>query len=139
MSEMNPGEQDLPSGETEASDFDPVGILLDYMLAKTEAEYAVAKYTDVLAIFGTTGFPDDIVAGLEAIQPPIKVDEDGVATVVVDATSRFDDHRHEQTSAKSSDIGSTQAAQKATVRGQADLPSAGSDPGEHAEDTLPRE
>nr|VWO97615.1 Transcriptional repressor rco-1 [Ganoderma boninense] len=117
--ELNAGEQDLPSGDSETSNFDPVGVLMDYMLATTQAEYAVAEFKDILAIFGTTGIPDDIMAGLEAIRPPIEVDEDGVATVIVDTTTRFE----EQTAAQSTEIGRTQAAQEAAVRG--DLASSG--------------
>ncbi|KAM5536969.1 hypothetical protein V8D89_009298 [Ganoderma adspersum] len=73
-SELGTGEQDPPSGER-----------------KTDAEYAAAEFNDLLAIFGTTDIPDDIMAGLEAIRPPIGVDEDGVATVIVDAAYRLDD------------------------------------------------
>ncbi|KAM5536981.1 hypothetical protein V8D89_009310 [Ganoderma adspersum] len=69
---------DLTSGETVPDRrFDPVAILLDYMLANTDAECAVASTLDVLAIFGPAGVPDDIMAGLETIRPAIEVDEDG--------------------------------------------------------------
>ncbi|KAI1781682.1 hypothetical protein LXA43DRAFT_1105507 [Ganoderma leucocontextum] len=71
-----------PSSRTsDSGTFDPVVILLDYMLAKTEAEYAVASDRDLLAIFGEAGVPDDIMTGLEAVNPLIHVDENGVATV----------------------------------------------------------
>ncbi|KAM5536972.1 hypothetical protein V8D89_009301 [Ganoderma adspersum] len=73
----NPSDDGMDSG---SGSFDPVVILLDYMLAKTDAEYAVASDRDILAIFGEAGVPDDIAAGLEAINPPIEVDEnDGAA------------------------------------------------------------
>ncbi|KAI1791421.1 WD40 repeat-like protein [Ganoderma leucocontextum] len=78
---------ELPSSDaTEGGKFDPVVTLLDYMLAKTDAEYAIASDRDVLAIFGAAGVPDDIMAGLEAIDPPVEVDENNVATVTVDMT-----------------------------------------------------
>ncbi|PIL25624.1 hypothetical protein GSI_11373 [Ganoderma sinense ZZ0214-1] len=73
--------QEHPSNDgMDSSSFNPVVILLDYMLAKTDAEYAIASDRDVLAIFGEAGVPDDIAAGLEAIKPSIEVDENDGTT-----------------------------------------------------------
>ncbi|KAI0758710.1 WD40-repeat-containing domain protein [Fomes fomentarius] len=64
--------------------YDPVEILLEWILEHSNAEIAVATDRDLIAMFPTTGIPLDVRAGLEEAPPSIDVDEEGVGTVVVD-------------------------------------------------------
>ncbi|RPD70198.1 WD40 repeat-like protein [Lentinus tigrinus ALCF2SS1-7] len=64
--------------------YDPVDILLEYILEHSEAEIAIGSDRDIYAIFKDEDVPDDLKAGIAAKQPQIDVDEDGVGTVVVD-------------------------------------------------------
>ncbi|TBU45948.1 WD40 repeat-like protein [Dichomitus squalens] len=66
--------------------YNPVAYLLDYILAHSEADMAIASDRDLIAIFGEEGVPEDIYAGLEELQPEVEVDESGVGTVSVDTT-----------------------------------------------------
>ncbi|KAI0743144.1 WD40-repeat-containing domain protein [Daedaleopsis nitida] len=63
--------------------YDPVDILLDWILEHSHAEVAIAADRDLISIFAENGIPDDIRAGLEAVTPSIDVDEEGVGTIVV--------------------------------------------------------
>ncbi|KAI1787847.1 hypothetical protein LXA43DRAFT_1097854 [Ganoderma leucocontextum] len=99
-SEGDTGEQNQSGHEAEAGEFDPLGGLIDYMVANIDAEYALASFEDLYGIFGVAGIPDDIVAELEAIQPPIQVDESGVATIAVDMTRRLDGEESAESSAR---------------------------------------
>ncbi|EIW57475.1 uncharacterized protein TRAVEDRAFT_21074 [Trametes versicolor FP-101664 SS1] len=58
--------------------FDPVNMVLDYILGNSDAEMAIASDMDLYALFPPDHFPDDIAAALSWVRPPITVDEYGV-------------------------------------------------------------
>ncbi|KAI0719164.1 hypothetical protein C8T65DRAFT_736858 [Cerioporus squamosus] len=58
-------------------DYDPVNILLDYILKHSDAQTAWATDDDLAALFQDRFLPDDLEAGLEAIAPQVTVDADG--------------------------------------------------------------
>ncbi|KAI0743145.1 hypothetical protein C8Q80DRAFT_1273690 [Daedaleopsis nitida] len=64
--------------------FDPVDVLLNYILENSEAEIAIACDRDFVSIFNNQEIPEDLKAGLETVKPPIDIDEDGVGTIIVD-------------------------------------------------------
>ncbi|TBU28365.1 hypothetical protein BD311DRAFT_327424 [Dichomitus squalens] len=64
--------------------YDPVGHLLDYILERSDADMAIASDVDLIAIFSTSGIPDDITTGLAHRRPFIEVDEHGVGTISMD-------------------------------------------------------
>ncbi|KAL1949395.1 hypothetical protein VTO73DRAFT_8276 [Trametes versicolor] len=58
--------------------FDPVNMVLDYILGNSNAEMAIASDMDLYALFPPDHFPDDVAAALSWVRPPITVDEYGV-------------------------------------------------------------
>ncbi|KAI0641267.1 WD40 repeat-like protein [Trametes meyenii] len=81
---------------------DPVDFLLDYILAHSEAEIAIASDMDLYALFHHVEFPSDIENALEELKPTIDVDEDGTGTVIVDHNLIIDQPpQAEQTAAAS--------------------------------------
>ncbi|EJF60302.1 hypothetical protein DICSQDRAFT_171262 [Dichomitus squalens LYAD-421 SS1] len=64
--------------------YDPVGQLLEYILERSDADMAIASDVDLIAIFGTSVIPEDILTGLVHRQPSIEVDEHGVGTISMD-------------------------------------------------------
>lgn len=60
--------------------YDPVDILLDYILRHSDATVAIANDEELVELCKAKSqeFPDDIREFLETIQPPIEVNEDGL-------------------------------------------------------------
>ncbi|KAI0696216.1 WD40-repeat-containing domain protein [Cerioporus squamosus] len=86
---MTGGEYEFESeqGFDIAQGYDPVNILLDYILSQSvETEVAIASDLDLYAIFADREFPNanDMPAVLEELRPTIEVDERGVGTIAAD-------------------------------------------------------
>ncbi|KAH9949139.1 WD40 repeat-like protein [Amylocystis lapponica] len=64
--------------------FDPVGYLLDYILEHSNAEVAIANDADILTLCKDREIPDDIKAFLDATQPHIEVNEDGLGMLSIE-------------------------------------------------------
>ncbi|PCH43308.1 WD40 repeat-like protein [Wolfiporia cocos MD-104 SS10] len=67
--------------------YDPVGILLDYILEHTEAEAAIANDRDIVQVCKSKDeIPQDFAAFLEEAQPHIEVTEDGLGILSFEGT-----------------------------------------------------
>ncbi|KAI0741060.1 WD40-repeat-containing domain protein [Earliella scabrosa] len=80
----SPDAMDIEEFPLRTKMYDPVDVLLNYILENSEAEVAIACDRDIYAIFKDQEIPDDLQAGIEALQPEIDVDESGVGTIVVE-------------------------------------------------------
>ncbi|KAI0743152.1 WD40-repeat-containing domain protein [Daedaleopsis nitida] len=75
---------DFESGTERGVSYDPVTALLDYIIAQSDAEVAIASDLDLTAIFEGRDIPQDIAATLKEMRPVIEVDEHGTGTLSVD-------------------------------------------------------
>ncbi|KAI0673287.1 WD40 repeat-like protein [Trametes maxima] len=66
--------------------FDPVNVVLDYIIQNSEAEVAIASDLDLYALFKDQEFPRDIAAAVLELRPGVDVDESGVGMLSVEIT-----------------------------------------------------
>ncbi|KAI9058620.1 YVTN repeat-like/Quino protein amine dehydrogenase [Trametes sanguinea] len=68
--------------------YDPVNVVLDYILENSEAHVALASDLDLYALFKTPeDFPEDVAGALARLHPAIHIDEHNVGILVVESTS----------------------------------------------------
>ncbi|KAI0759247.1 WD40-repeat-containing domain protein [Trametes elegans] len=135
--ELPPGDRDNPGGNapvtagsgyseggfeevpSEPPLWDPVNCLLDYILANSDANMAIASDTDLYAIFHGMEIPVDIPAALASLRPTVEIDEEGAGTVLVNYRVILDQYQDEPRPISPAPAGDTMQVEGGVTPGQA--------------------